>query len=202
MASDARQTSRVAPGRSSSRRCRRGSQPISPRSHSPTLPCLRLVRRILILASATNQAGGAFIPPSNKGLRPGDPAARTAAGDYYRPASTARRPARLRWLSSRRRNHDDDSELLARAAALTAPLPPMPIAIIGATAAAPARTMAAADASPVAAAAAWMGRSDGGARRRRPRRIVRRRLQDAPSRLMQAPTECGLRSNRLKAALS
>ena len=42
-----RRTSRAAPpGRSSSRRCRRASRPISRPSPSPTRPCLRFVRRI------------------------------------------------------------------------------------------------------------------------------------------------------------
>ena len=101
----------------------------------------------IILASATNQAGGAFIPLSNKAFGPAIPrgslpAVITSGVDRSPTGALA-----LAYAFSAPK-YDDDA-LLARAAELTAPLPPMPIAIIGATVATPARTMAMADASPV-----------------------------------------------------
>ena len=99
----------------------------------------------LILASGKDQtggAGGAFLPPSNKGFGPAAqhrllPQVITAGVD---PAPTGAL-ALAEGLSLP--TTYDDSELLARAAALTAPLPPMPIANVGTAAAARDKTAAA-----------------------------------------------------------
>jgi hypothetical protein len=88
----------------------------------------------LILASKTDQGGNAFAPPSNKGFNaavPRDgslPKVITAGVDR----STTGALALAEGLSP---PTYDDSELLARAAELTAPLPPMPIPNVGASAA-------------------------------------------------------------------
>ena len=87
----------------------------------------------LVLVSATDH-GGAFIPLSNKGF---GPAAQHGLLPQIITSGVDRAPtgalALAEGLSS---PIYDDSELLARAAELTAPLAPMPIANLGATAAA------------------------------------------------------------------
>jgi uncharacterized protein YcbK (DUF882 family) len=99
----------------------------------------------LILASGKNQpggAGGAFLPPSNKGF---GPASQHGLLPQVITAGVDRAPTGALALAeglSLPATHDD-SDLLARAAELTAPLPPMPIANVGAPAAAPDKTAAA-----------------------------------------------------------
>ena len=90
----------------------------------------------LILASATDQSGGAFLPPSNKGF---GPAAQHGLLPQVITSGVDRAPTGALALAEGLSlpTTYDDSELLARAAALTAPLPPMPIANVGVTAAAP-----------------------------------------------------------------
>ena len=90
----------------------------------------------LILASATDQTGGAFLPPSNKGF---GPAAQRGLLPQVITSGVDRAPTGALALAEGLSlpTTYDDSELLARAAELTAPLPPMPIANVGATAAAP-----------------------------------------------------------------
>ncbi len=88
----------------------------------------------LILASATDQPGGAFAPPSSKtgaaALRGSLPQVITAGVDRVPTGALG-----LAEGLSGRKNDDGapgDSALLAKAAALTAPLPPMPVANAGA----------------------------------------------------------------------
>jgi uncharacterized protein YcbK (DUF882 family) len=86
----------------------------------------------LILASKTDTGGGAFIPLSNKAFGPAVPsrslpAVITSGVDRSLTGALA-----LAYASSAPK-YDDDA-LLARAAELTAPLPPMPIANVGAAA--------------------------------------------------------------------
>ncbi len=96
----------------------------------------------LILASAKDQTGGAFQPPSNKGF---GPAAQHGLLPQVITAGVDRAPTGALALAEGLSlpTTYDDSALLARAAALTAPLPPMPIANFGAPAAGPAKTAAA-----------------------------------------------------------
>ncbi|HEY6520451.1 MAG TPA: DUF882 domain-containing protein [Roseiarcus sp.] len=99
----------------------------------------------LILASKNDQGGAAFMLPSNKGFGPASqrgllPQVITAGVDRAPTGALALAEA----LSAPK--YDDDT-LLARAAELTAPLPPMPIAGVGA--AVPDKTMAVADASAI-----------------------------------------------------
>ena len=104
------------------------------------------------------QAGGAFVTPSNKAFGPAlprGPLPRIITSGVDRAPTGA-----LALAEGASPQTYDDGELLARAAALTAPLPPMPIANVAAT--------AAPDDSPPPeqrrrAAGAWMGGSDGGA---------------------------------------
>ena len=115
----------------------------------------------LILASGKDQtggAGGAFLPPSNKGFGPAAqhgllPQVITAGVD---PAPTGAL-ALAEGLSLP--TTYDDSELLARAAGLTAPLPPMPIANVGAAAAAPDKTAVAPDQAAAPQAHGWVVRT-------------------------------------------
>ncbi len=88
----------------------------------------------LILASTAGQGGNAFAPPANKGLDAADPQESVlpkviTAGVDRTPTSAL---ALAEGLSA---PIDEDSRLLARAAELTAPLPPMPIPNLAATAA-------------------------------------------------------------------
>jgi uncharacterized protein YcbK (DUF882 family) len=88
----------------------------------------------LILASKTDQGGNAFAPPSNKGLNAALPQ------DGLLPkvitAGVDRSPTGALALAEGLSPPTYDySELLARAAQLTAPLPPMPIPNVGASAA-------------------------------------------------------------------
>jgi uncharacterized protein YcbK (DUF882 family) len=84
----------------------------------------------LILASKTDQGGGAFIPLSNK---PFGPAAQHGLLPPIITAGVDRTPTgALALAEGLSLPTYDDTELLARAAALTAPLPPMPIANVGA----------------------------------------------------------------------
>jgi len=78
----------------------------------------------LILASATQQGGGAFAPPSNKGaaVAPGGSLPRVITAGVDRAPTGALALAEGLSLPKH-----DDGELLARAAGLTAPLPPMPV---------------------------------------------------------------------------
>jgi uncharacterized protein YcbK (DUF882 family) len=96
----------------------------------------------LILASATNQSGGAFVTPSNKGF-----AAAPRDGSLPRVITdgVGRAPTGALALAEGLSPHDDDSELLARAAELTATLPPIPIPNVQTAAAAPDKTGAIAD---------------------------------------------------------
>jgi uncharacterized protein YcbK (DUF882 family) len=89
----------------------------------------------LILVSAADQTGGAFQPPSNKGF---GPAAQRGLLPQVITFGVDRKPTGALALAEGLSlpTHDDDSELLARAAELTAPLPPMPIANLGAAVAA------------------------------------------------------------------
>jgi uncharacterized protein YcbK (DUF882 family) len=94
----------------------------------------------LILASATDQSGGAFLPPSNKGFGPAAqhgllPQIITSGVDIAPTGALALAEGLSPPIY-------DDGELLARAAELTAPLPPMPIPNVGVTAAAPDKTAA------------------------------------------------------------
>jgi uncharacterized protein YcbK (DUF882 family) len=88
----------------------------------------------LILASKTDQGGDAFAPPSNKGFNAAVP--QDGSLPKVITAGVDRSPtgalALAEGLSPRTY---DDSELLARAAELTAPLPPMPVPNVGASAA-------------------------------------------------------------------
>jgi len=88
----------------------------------------------LILASTTGQGGSAFAPPANKGFAAAPPDGLLpkviTAGVHGAPTDAL---ALAEGLSA---PIDDDSELLARAAELAAPLPPMPIPNLAATAAA------------------------------------------------------------------
>ena len=196
MASDASpEEPRSAPGRSSSRRCRRGSRPISRLSHSPSAPMPPTRPADLILASKTDQGGGAFIPPSNKGF---GPAAQRGLLPQVITAGVDRAPTGALALAEGLSPPTyDDSELLARAAALTAPLPPMPIANVGVAAVASNATTADGRRHSRPAAAARMGRSHGGAARPKTSRNCSAASSRPPRRLRQAPTNCGLRSNRL-----
>ncbi len=103
----------------------------------------------IILASKTNsgQGGGAFIPLSNKAF---GPAAPRGSLPQVIMSGVDRSPTGALALADfpSAPKYDDDM-LLARAAELTAPLPPMPIAIVGVTDPTPAKTMAMADASAV-----------------------------------------------------
>jgi uncharacterized protein YcbK (DUF882 family) len=88
----------------------------------------------LILASKTDQGGDAFAPPSNKGFNA------AVLQDGLLPkvitAGVDRSPTGALALAEGLSPPTyDDSELLARAAALTAPLPPMPVPNVGASAA-------------------------------------------------------------------
>jgi uncharacterized protein YcbK (DUF882 family) len=95
----------------------------------------------LILASAKDQTGGAFLPPSNKGF---GPAAQHGLLPQVITSGVDRAPTgALALAEGLSLPIYDDSALLARAAELTAPLPPMPIANVGAAAAAPDKTAAA-----------------------------------------------------------
>ncbi|HEY1781543.1 MAG TPA: DUF882 domain-containing protein [Roseiarcus sp.] len=87
----------------------------------------------LILASASEAGGGAFARASNKGFN----AAVPEEGSLPKviTAGVDRAPANALGLAEGAAPIHDDSELLARAAELTAPLPPMPILDVGATAA-------------------------------------------------------------------
>jgi hypothetical protein len=100
----------------------------------------------LILASNTDQTGGAFVTPSNKGF---GPALQRESLPPIITSGVDRAPTGALALAEGAplRTTYDDGELLARAAALTAPLPPMPIT--NAAVAAPSETAAA----PVKAAA-------------------------------------------------
>ena len=101
----------------------------------------------LILASKADQGGAAFILPSNKGF---GPAAQRGLLPQAITFGVDRAPTGALALAEApsAQKYDDDA-LLARAAELTAPLPPMPIATVGAPAmaTAPDKTMAMADAS-------------------------------------------------------
>ena len=154
----------------------------------------------LILASKTDQGGGAF---SRRRTR--DSARPRSAGCCRRllPSGVDRAPTgALALAEGLSLPTYDDSELLARAAELTAPLPPMPIANIVVTAAAPDKT-----ATPrqgrrpqehgwvvrtAALAAEDLAQLFGACRSAAPR---------PPRRLMQAPRKWAPRSNRLKLVL-
>jgi hypothetical protein len=90
----------------------------------------------LILVSAADQTGGAFQPPSNKGF---GPAAQRGLLPQVITFGVDRKPTGALALAEGLSlpTTYDDSELLARAAELTAPLPPMPIANLGAAVTAP-----------------------------------------------------------------
>jgi hypothetical protein len=95
----------------------------------------------LILASKTDQTGGAFVTPSNKGF---GPALQRGSLPPIITYGVDRAPTgALALAEGLSPQIYDDGELLARAAALTAPLPPMPIANVAVTAAAPDETAAA-----------------------------------------------------------
>jgi hypothetical protein len=97
----------------------------------------------LVLASATDQTRGALLPLSNKGF---GPAAQHGLLPKIITAGVDRAPTgALALAEGLSPPIYDDSELLARAAELTAPLPPMPIANVGATAAALDKSAAAPD---------------------------------------------------------
>ena len=92
----------------------------------------------LILASATDQTGGAFLPPSNKGFGPAAQLPQVITSGVDRAPTGALALAEGLSLPAY-----DDSALLARAAELTVALPPMPIPNIAAPASAPDKTAAA-----------------------------------------------------------
>jgi hypothetical protein len=97
----------------------------------------------LVLASATDQTRGALLPLSNKGF---GPAAQHGLLPKIITAGVDRAPTgALALAEGLSPPIYDDSALLARAAELTAPLPPMPIANVGATAAALDKSAAAPD---------------------------------------------------------
>ena len=101
---------------------------------APPMPPVRPAD--VILASKTDQTGGAFLPPSNKGF---GPAAQRGLLPPVITSGVDRAPTGALALAEGPSSRIyDDAELLARAAALTAPLPPMPIANALVTAAAPA----------------------------------------------------------------
>ena len=114
----------------------------------------------LILASGKDQtgAGGAFLPPSNKGF---GPAAQRGLLPQVIMAGVDRAPIGALALAEGLSlpTTYDDSELLARAAALTAPLPPMPIANVGTAAAALDKTAAAPDQAAAPQAHGWVVRT-------------------------------------------
>jgi uncharacterized protein YcbK (DUF882 family) len=94
----------------------------------------------LILASATEESAGAFLPPSNKGFanKGFGPAAQHGLLPKVITSGVDRAPTgALAMAEGLSPPTYDDSELLARAASLTAPLPPMPITYLGASAATP-----------------------------------------------------------------
>jgi hypothetical protein len=92
----------------------------------------------LILASATDQPGGAFVTPSNKDFGAAGAIAQHGSLPQVITAGVDRAPTgALALAEGLSLAKYDDSELLARAAELTAPLPPMPIPNVGATAATP-----------------------------------------------------------------
>jgi uncharacterized protein YcbK (DUF882 family) len=114
----------------------------------------------LILASKTDQGGNAFAPPSNKGFNAAVP--QDGSLPKVITAGVERAPTGALALAEGLSPTYDDSELLARAAELTAPLPPMPVHNVGATAAgAPDRVGAIAAVKPAAAAQAhgWFVRT-------------------------------------------
>jgi uncharacterized protein YcbK (DUF882 family) len=114
----------------------------------------------LILASKTGQGGNAFAPPSNKGFNAAVP--QDGSLPKVITAGVERAPTGALALAEGLSPTYDDGELLARAAELTAPLPPMPVHNVGATAAgAPDRVGAIAAVKPAAAAQAhgWFVRT-------------------------------------------
>jgi uncharacterized protein YcbK (DUF882 family) len=91
----------------------------------------------LILASATDQTGSAFMPPSNKGSGALGAVALHGSLPSVITAGVDRTPTGALALAGELSLPKyDDSELLARAAELTALLPPMPVPNVGTTAAA------------------------------------------------------------------
>ena len=110
----------------------------------------------LILASKTDQSGGAVVPPANKGFGP-------AAPHGWLPqvitSGVDRAPTgALALIEAPSAGKYDDDALLARAAELTAPLPPMPIPGAAVAAAGPSPTLVAA-ASPPQAEHGWVART-------------------------------------------
>ena len=111
----------------------------------------------LVLVSATDQTGGAFIPLSNKGF---GPAAQHGLLPQVITAGVDRAPTgALALAEGLSPPIYDDSELLARAAELTAPLPPMPIANLRATAAALDKSAATPDEAAAPSAHGWVVRT-------------------------------------------
>jgi uncharacterized protein YcbK (DUF882 family) len=112
----------------------------------------------LILASAKDQAGGAFQPPSNKGF---GPAAQRGALPQAITSGVDRAPTGALALAEGLSlpTTYDDSELLARAASLTAPLPPMAIANVGTAVTAPDKIAAAPDQAAAPQAHGWVVRT-------------------------------------------
>jgi uncharacterized protein YcbK (DUF882 family) len=111
----------------------------------------------LILASKTDQGGGAFIPLSNKAF---GPAAQRGSLPQVITAGVDRAPTgALALAEGLALPTYDDTELLARAAALTAPLPPLPIANVVATVASNAATPAADTTTAPAQQQGWVSRT-------------------------------------------
>ena len=131
----------------------------------------------LILASKTDPGGAA--PLSRRRTR--DLARRRSADccrRSLRPASTARRPARLRWLTSLGRRNMVTTRFSRALPSSRRPCRQCRSPMSGWPQSRRTRRRLTADAHSRPAAAARMGRSDGGGRGRRHRAIVRRRLQD------------------------
>ena len=111
----------------------------------------------LILASRTDQGGGAFIPLSNKAL---GPAAQRGLLPQIITAGVDRAPTgALALAEGLSLPSYDDTELLARAAALTAALPPMPIANVGVGTVASNATTPTADATVPPQQHGWVART-------------------------------------------
>jgi uncharacterized protein YcbK (DUF882 family) len=107
----------------------------------------------LMLASKSDQGGGAFTPPSTKGFGPAVP---HGLLPHVITSGVDRAPTGALALAEAPGKYNDDA-LLARAAELTAPLPPMPIPGAAVAAAAPDLTLAAAE--PPKAEHGWVART-------------------------------------------
>ena len=186
-----------APGRSSSRRYRRGSRPISRLSRSPTRPCRQRVRRISSsLRRRTPGRAAALL--SRRRTRA---SARRRSMDCCRrllpPGWTARRPARSRWPKGYRCRHMTTPSFWRGRPRSPRPCRQCRSPMSGWPQSR--RTQPRPTPQPSSRSS-----TDGSLARRRSRPKTSRNCSAAsskpPRRLRQAPTICGLRSNRLSRA--